>query len=250
MGRRIPSAYNPQNPYGSPDVQQYLQQQLMGDQSGRESNERDPGGAGNRGTDEPTYAPQQQAPAATPPPEAPPAAAPPPAAPPAPAAFDYANAPLPTRGGAGQLTGYPSDLGRSMKHVYGAIASRYGNDRANLDKILADPEFQQWFPNAKKVKDDTIDFGGQLSDFTDGVPVNLVDVYRGGDDAAQWIDQNYVNDGGLGASGLNPDLISALSGMGGSSILDQIQQELQAAISGKPSPTSQNYLQTKLGGGA
>lgn len=99
---------------------------------------------------------------------------------------------VPARGDVGVLTGYPATLGRSMKHVFGAIASRYANRRDQLDAIMADAEFKQWFPNARKIKDDTIDFGGQLSDFDSGVPVGLVDVIRGGDDAWQWIDQNFV----------------------------------------------------------
>lgn len=121
---------------------------------------------------------------------------------------------VPQRGGVGTLTGYPDVLGRSMKHVFGGIASRYGNDRNNLDAIMRDPEFLQWFPNARRVKDDTIDFGGQLSDFETGVPVNLVDVFRGGDDAIQWIDQNYVNDGaqgGMGMGGVQSDPLPANS---------------------------------------
>lgn len=154
---------------------------------------------------------------------------------------------LPQRGMVGQLTGYPDELGRSMKHVFGALASRYGNNRGSLAQLANDPEFKQWFPNARVVDDDEIDFGGQLSDFDNGVPVGLVDVMRGGDDAWQWIDQNYVNDQGGGNT--SPDLTAALSGLGGSSILDQIRDELAAVINGKPSPTNQQNLQSLLGGG-
>ncbi len=168
-------------------------------------------------------------------------------------AFDAATAALPTRGGA-TLTGFPTDLGRSMKHVFGAIASNYGNDRSRIGDIVTDPQFTQWFPNARLVDDDEIDFGGQLSDFTGGSPVGLVDVFRGGDDALQWIDQAYNQGGGgggpSGGGGLSPDLIAALTGLGDSGgTLAEIQAELDAIINGRPSPTSQGVLQSRLGGG-
>lgn len=111
---------------------------------------------------------------------------------------------LPQRGNTGTLGGFPDALGRSMKHVYGAIASRYPNDRRELQNIVNDPDFKLWFPNARLVGDDKIDFGGQLSDFESGVPVNLVDVFKGGDDMHQWIDQNFVTGGPNGPSGQPP----------------------------------------------
>jgi hypothetical protein len=159
---------------------------------------------------------------------------------------------LPTRGATGQLTGYPTDLGRSMKHVFGAIAARYPNDRNQLANIMQDPEFKAWFPNARQIDDDKVDFGGQLSDFEEGVPVGVVDVMRGGDDAWQWIDQNFVDGGGGGGgtAGLSPDLLMALAGLGDQGgTLEEIQRELEAVISGRPSPTNQRYLQAALTGG-
>jgi hypothetical protein len=162
---------------------------------------------------------------------------------------------LPTRGNAGQLTGYPGELGRSMKHVFGSIASRYGNNRSSLAQIMNDPEFKQWFPNAKQLDDDEVDFGGQLSDFDEGVPVGLVDLMRGGDDAWQWIDQNYANDGGGAAGGAgggaqgygSSDLFNALmsnGGLEGNDTLERIQRELQALIHGQPSDLAQDsFLQ-------
>jgi len=169
----------------------------------------------------------------------------------------------PSRGATGQLAGYPDQLGRSMKHVFGAIASRYGNDRSLLPQILQDPEFQQWFPNARLIGDDKIDFGGMLSDFDSGVPVNVVDVSRGGDDVWQWIDQNFVEDGGgFSGGGSGPlaplgnmpggsDIMAALMGgdLGGggdSAIWQLIQQELAKLLSGQP-PSNPN-VPPPLGG--
>ena len=165
---------------------------------------------------------------------------------------DARSTAIPTsRGSVGQLTGYPGGAldNDSMKHAFGNIASRFGNDRHNLQALMQDPEFQRLFPNATLVGDDKIDFGGQLSDFTSGVPVGLVDVSRGGDDAWQWIDQNFVNDaggGGGGGSSSASGIMQALQG-GGVGGLDQILEELNAIISGRPSPTSQGLLQSRLG---
>lgn len=125
-----------------------------------------------------------------------------PSATPPPAAGSFPQQP-PQAGTVGQTTGAPEQLGRSMKHVFLAIARRYPNDRNQLKNIVNDPDFKLWFPNAKLVDDDEIDFGGQLSDFESGVPVGLVDVARGGDDMWQWIDQNF-NQGAAAGGGAPP----------------------------------------------
>lgn len=153
---------------------------------------------------------------------------------------------LPARGTVGQLTGYPDTLGRSMKHVFGGIASRYGNDRSLLPQLMQDPEFLQWFPKAHLVGDDKIDFGGQLSDFDTGVPVNEVDVSRGGDDFWQWIDQNYVDDGApaqritgpTGGGDIGSSFLAALLGGGinDSDLMKRIQEELQKLLAGQTTP--------------
>lgn len=73
-----------------------------------------------------------------------------------------------------------------------------------------------------------------------------------GDSPWQWIDQSTLGDGGGGdaggGGGLPSDLMSALSGLGGSSTTDDIMEELQAVISGRPSPTNQRHLQSALNG--
>ena len=140
---------------------------------------------------------------------------------------------LPTPGNLGGLTGYPTDLGRSMKHVFGAIQSRYGPDygdrAARMAAILGDPDFRAWFPNAHQVAndDDLIDFGGQLSDFEEGVPVNLVDIFRGGDDMGQWIDQNFVGQGSSGGGG-------GASGADAANLADNRTVAIGQALQGSP----------------
>jgi hypothetical protein len=57
----------------------------------------------------------------------------------------------------------------SSKNAFGMIASRYDpRDDSSLDRMLADPDFQAFYPGAKKVGVDKIDFG-------DGI---AVDVWR------------------------------------------------------------------------
>lgn len=160
---------------------------------------------------------------------------------------------LPQRGNTGTLTGYPETLGRSMKHIFGAIASRYPNTPSGLDALMRDPEFQRWFPNARRIDEDEIDFGGQLSDIDGGVPVGLVDVIRAADgpeggNAWQWIDQAFNQDGGGGGGGGIGDAANNLGGMPGGSdiiaaltagdglqsseLMKQIQARLQQLLSG------------------
>ena len=61
----------------------------------------------------------------------------------------------------------------SFKNTFGRMASRYDPRAAgSLDAMLSDPEFRRFYPNARKVGPDKIDFG-------DGRPV---DVWRNYDD--------------------------------------------------------------------
>lgn len=64
----------------------------------------------------------------------------------------------------------------SVKNTFGRIASRYEAKPSSIDAILNDPDFKAFFPNAKKVGFDKIDFGGVKSDFESGEPVGVVDV--------------------------------------------------------------------------
>jgi len=130
---------------------------------------------------------------------------------------------------------YPDDkAATSVKNTFGRIASKYKNAPSSIDAILADPEFQRHFPNARKVAGgagDKIDFGGVLSDFESGVPVGVVDVLQSADpssdSAAAWAWQDEANDGGGGGMGMGGgDPLAAILGGGGAggpmSALDQL----------------------------
>lgn len=87
-------------------------------------------------------------------------------------------------GSVGALEGFRSgyDYGgdvkarNSVKNTFGRIASRYEAKPSSIDAILNDSDFKAFFPNAKKVGFDKIDFGGVKSDFESGDPVGIVDV--------------------------------------------------------------------------
>jgi hypothetical protein len=97
---------------------------------------------------------------------------------------------------------YPDDkAANSMKNTFGRIASRYDSNPGSMDAIFNDPDFQRFFPGAKRVEGgagDKIDFGGMLSDFESGVPVGVVDVGGAFDPknntGAGWTWQDLVND--------------------------------------------------------
>jgi hypothetical protein len=69
----------------------------------------------------------------------------------------------------------------SVKNTFGRIASRYPSQPSSIDRIMADPDFQAAFPNARRLSFDKIDFGGVMSDFESGSPVGVVDVLTSAD---------------------------------------------------------------------
>ena len=94
---------------------------------------------------------------------------------------------------------------RSVKYIAGEIFSRYPPTPEGLRQAINDPDFKQWFPNARLIEGgagDKIDFGGILSDFDKGVPVGVVDVGRAFDPSnntgGAWVWQDLENDGGMG----------------------------------------------------
>lgn len=126
----------------------------------------------------------------------------------------------------------------SMKNTFHAIAQRYPSTPSGLRQLVQDPDFQRAFPNASLVDHptgDKIDFGGQLSDFTKGVPVGIVDVGRafdGGADSGQgwdWMDEANSGGGGGGAMAGGLDM-NALIGQGEDLTSGQSMQEILAAI--------------------
>lgn len=146
--------------------------------------------------------------------------------------------------------------GNSVKNTFGRIASRYQNSAGGLDALMQDPDFLRYFPNATR-NADKINFGGVLSDFESGTPVNDVDVLealdgQGNSSGWQWLDQAGAGQGGGGTStksmvAPSSDLFTAIMGNGGlagNDTLEQIQREIQALMSGQPSDVSQQaFLQ-------
>jgi hypothetical protein len=97
-----------------------------------------------------------------------------------------------TWSGTGRMEGfevgssYGGDLKarNSVKNTFGRIASRYPSQPSSIDRIMADPDFQAAFPNARRLGFDKIDFGGVMSDFESGSPVGVVDVLTSADPTA------------------------------------------------------------------
>lgn len=97
-----------------------------------------------------------------------------------------------TWSGAGRMEGfevgssYGGDLKarNSVKNTFGRIASRYPSQPSSIDRLMADPDFQAAFPNARRLGADKIDFGGVMSDFESGSPVGVVDVLTSADPIA------------------------------------------------------------------
>lgn len=178
-----------------------------------------------------------------------------------------------TWGNAGSMSGFQvgSDYGgdtkarNSVKNTFGRIASRYKNAPSQLDAIMADPEFQRYFPNASRVQGgagDKIDFGGVLSDFESGTPVGVVDVLQSADPnadtAENWV---WLPDGEGGGqmvpAGGGGDIMSMLMGggqqgpsldqLGQSDALAQILAALEQQGGGQQDPRAQELLQSLLG---
>lgn len=92
----------------------------------------------------------------------------------------------------------------SIKYRAGEILARYPPTPEGLKQAMDDPDFKKLFPNAKLSGFDTIDFGGQMSDFNRGVPVGRVDVGRSFDPSsnsgAAWVWQDLQNTQAPGAA--------------------------------------------------
>lgn len=118
------------------------------------------------------------------------------------------------------------------KNTFGKIASRYDPKQAGAAKaLMADPDFQAYFPDAKLVEHPN----GDLIDFGDGKPVDVLRGAQAGGAGEAW--QWGVDAGspaGAGASGNGADidrLIAGLSG-GAQDPLAAIQAELASLTGG------------------
>lgn len=153
---------------------------------------------------------------------------------------------------------YGGDLkaGNSMKNTFGRLASRYGNNKAGMQSLMNDADFKRYFPNAQWDGEDSINFGGQLSDFESGSPVGWVDLQKaynrdtGESEGWQWLDQAGQGQGADMQGLMDPgsDLFSAVmgGGDGGNDTLKRIQDELQALINGQPSALAQDSFQQAM----
>lgn len=155
---------------------------------------------------------------------------------------------------------YPDDkAANSVKNTFGRIASRYKAAPSSVAQIMADPDFQRFFPNAKRVPGgagDKIDLGGVLSDFESGVPVGIVDVLKNSDPNADsadaWAFMDEANDGGGGGGpmmsgfGVAPEMAN----LGGESsdTMKRIMDEIAALEQGGNTPMDVEALLAKMGG--
>ena len=174
----------------------------------------------------------------------------------------YAN--VGTMRGFNTALDYPDDkAANSVKNTFGRIASRYAHKPSSIDAIMADADFQRYFPGAKKLAGgagDKIDFGGVLSDFESGVPVGIVDVMESADpnadSSAGWSWQDEANSAGGGGpmaqgGGMGDPMALLASGnadaLGNSDVLAQILAALQGAGQGGEDG-QQQLLQSLMGG--
>lgn len=132
-----------------------------------------------------------------------------------------------TGGYMGQLEGFNTNAwsntpegyeANSIKNTFGKIASRYDVTQPDAARrVMADPEFQRFFPEARLVEHPN----GDLIDFGDGKPVDVIRAATAGGQGQAW--QWGVDDGGGGsASGVSAgsaagglDIASLVNAIGG-----------------------------------
>lgn len=118
------------------------------------------------------------------------------------------------------------------KNTFGKIASRYDPKQAGAAKaLMADPDFQAYFPDAKLVEHPN----GDLIDFGDGKPVDVLRGAQAGGAGEAW--QWGVDAGspaGAGASGNGADIDRLIAGLSGGAPdpLAAIQAELASLTGG------------------
>ncbi len=134
--------------------------------------------------------------------------------------------------------------GNTIKNSFGKIASRYDPTQAGAAKaVMADPDFQRLFPEATLVEHPN----GDMIDFGDGKPVDVLRAARAGGagEAWQWGVDDGSGGGGGGQGGY--DINSALSAIGGGDQMGGIQSEIDKLINGQD-PEAQTLIQKILAG--
>lgn len=160
-------------------------------------------------------------------------------------------------GSTGRLEGFnTNDWGKpdvrgnhTIKNTFGKIASRYDPTQPGAAKaVMADPDFQRFFPEAKLVEHPN----GDLIDFGDGKPVDVLRaaVAGGAGEAWQWGADDGTGGGGGGGDmggGGGLDMNRLIAGITGGDPLGGIQSELDELINGQD-PQSQTLIQKILAG--
>lgn len=134
----------------------------------------------------------------------------------------------------------------TIKNSFGKIASRYDPTQAGASKaVMADPDFQKLFPEAKLVEHPN----GDMIDFGDGNPVDVLRAARAGGagEAWQWgVDDGSGGGGAGGAGGL--DMNSLMAGItGGGDPMAAITGNIDQLVNGQD-PEMQTLIQKILAG--
>ena len=133
------------------------------------------------------------------------------------------------------------------KNTFGKIASRYDPKQAGASKaLMADPDFQAYFPDAKLVEHPN----GDMIDFGDGRPVDVLRGATAGGQGEAWpwgVDDGSGGGGGMGGGG-ELDMGSLMKNItGGGDAMGGIQAELDKLINGQDEE-SQSLIQKILAG--
>lgn len=138
----------------------------------------------------------------------------------------------------------------SIKNTFGKIASRYGAKPSSLAQIVADPDFQRFFPEARIVEGGA----GDKIDFGDGAPVDVLQSADPNSDTATawaWMPEDDGGGGDLGLGGADAigsgyDLSGILGGQGDP--LTDIIARIQDLQSGQTPAAEQDALMRLLRG--
>lgn len=116
------------------------------------------------------------------------------------------------------------------KNTFGKIASRYDPKQAGAAKaMMADPDFQAYFPDAKLVEHPN----GDLIDFGDGRPVDVLRGAQAGGAGEAW--QWGVDDGSGGGGGVPSASGVTVDSLMGGDPLAGIQSNIAGLVGGQES---------------